>query len=542
MFGLILATTTLQPLQTFTLGQAERLPADSLGIVTFVTDSNQWRGVPFDPLSLASGALLQQIAAAVGLSAQSLSFERDLRPWIGQHSALVFFLPSKGMKVSQLLLLRSRDQKAFAAFQQRLSEGNRAAIAEVYRGVPIQTWVRGKDGGSSPETALVIALLPDDTVVLGRDKAAVQQYLDGRDRPDQARLSNLPLFRRAVGNALWGRSLVAGYGNYTALAEYWKRLEGTEAEFLQGFQASILDQYTHYDMVVWPAAGGLRLRSSAYARRPLPVVTYPSRRLLQRLPAEVLTVAASSNLRSQWQWVEQESKRNIAYSFVVGLINEAVQSSFNLNIRRDLLPWLGGEYAFVVYPTQTELMDGFWGTRDLKIGFGLLLETSDRRRTEMVLRSINQAIPRLTKQRVRPVSRRLGSVTMTSFEVDRTNSRRRFSVLSYGWQNNRTLMVTSGLGAARGLMPPRTILANSGDFQRAIAQLPQQNYGYSYTNLSRFAQLGVEFFTLASDGGKLDPTSSQVVEQLKKLGSLTVVYSQTPEAFTTDAYLSVPMR
>jgi hypothetical protein len=539
MYSLIVAATTLQPIQAFTLKQSEQLPADALGMVVIATDADAWRGIPFAAVPLAGGALSRQVAAAVGLPEEGLQFARDMRPWLGAYASLAFLLPPQGAEVAPILLLQNRDEAAFVAFRQRLEQGTHGMIATEYRGVTIRTWRSPKE---QEQPSLAIAQLPDNTVALTPNVAALQQYLDGSDRPAGNRLSQLPLFRRTVGQESWGRSLVAGYGNYAALGTYWQRAEQDNPIFLETLRAAVLEQYTHYDLAIWPVADGFRFRSSAYGRRPLPPVRYPSARLLGRLPGTVLTVAASSNLRSQWQWLEREAQRNFAYGFIVGLVTEGFQSTFNINVQRELLPWLSGEYAFAVYPTPTELMDGFWGTNNLKIGFALLLETSDRRRTEAVLRKINQAIPRLTNRRVRPVSRRLGSVAMTSFEVgDRRNQRRQLSVFSYGWQSNNVLLLTSGTGAARGLIAlPRPSLTQSRDFQRAIALLPQQNYGYSYTNLPQLAQLGVRFFTLVSDGEEPEQFVAQYLQQLQKLGNLTVVYSQTPEAFSTDAYLSMP--
>ncbi|MFZ4556807.1 MAG: DUF3352 domain-containing protein [Pseudanabaena sp.] len=417
---------------------------------------------------------------------------------------------------------------------------------------------------------LAIAKLPNGYAVIATDRQAIQKMIDlsvanGKDANSQQPLPSLaeqPLFLRSLNNPLWNRSLLAGYGDFKGigqLSEFFaadlpetSEIPGfSRAEYIQSLKYT-LSQYNSFDLFAWLTPQGIRSQSNSYfseVRSPLPKDQEPRDRLLSYLPSNIYGSITSRNLNRQWQWLVEESKVQSTYKiFVEGLrmIKPLiVGSGLDLDIEKDVISWMDGEYAFVALPSTLSPLREL-GT-DLTLG--ALLRTSKPEAANAALDKVAKFLVKLGENAVEVKKRQVGNVLLTSIEVpDAKEAGKTESIFAYGWRDRQTLMVTFGAATASAFIPTaKPSLAESEMFRDAIADMPQPNFGYFYLNAKLLAGLGAKFFLSeftpnfdTADSPKANPELPEPIKkQIDKLGGAVFVYSETSDRFQADFFLGL---
>lgn len=421
---------------------------------------------------------------------------------------------------------------------------------------------------------LAIAKLPSGYVVIASDRQAIQKIIDlsvakssksnSKSRKRLPSLADAPLFLRSLNNPLWNRSFLAGYGDFKGigqLSEFFaadlpetSEIPGfNRAEYIQGLKYT-LSQYNSFDLFAWSTPQGIRSQSNSYfseVRSPLPTDKESRDRLLSYLPSNIYGAITSRNLNRQWQWFVEESKVQPTYKmFVEGLRMLKpliVGTGLDLDIEKDVISWMDGEYAFVAFPSDRSPFLEL-GT---DITLGALVRTSKPDSANAALDKITKYLAKLGKDAVEVKKRQVGSVLLTSIEVpDVREAGKTQSIFAYGWRDRQTLMLTLGSGTASAFVPTaKPSLAESEMFREAIADMPQPNFGYFYLNAKAIAKLGAKFFLsefMPNFDSADSPKSNQelpepIQKEIDKLGGAVFVYSETSDRFQSDFFLGLKL-
>ena len=135
--------------------------------------------------------------------------------------------------------------------------------------------------------------------------------------------------------------------------------------------------------------------------------------------------------------------------------------------------YLDGEYAFFTYPTTQGLL-----ASELKIGMGLYVQTSDRSTAEISLNKLDKSIKSIFAGGLEVASHDIGNIPITSWEIGKQ------SIFAYSWVDDKTLLVSTGLGAMRELLPqPQRQLPKDYNFATATTSFSSPNQGYFYINM-----------------------------------------------------------
>ena len=418
---------------------------------------------------------------------------------------------------------------------------------------------------------VAIAKLSSGYAVIASDRQAIEKMIDlsvanSNSQPPLTSLADHPLFLRSLNNPLWNRSLLAGYGDYKGigqLSEFFAAdlpetsdIPGfSRAEYIQGLKYT-LSQYNSFDLFAWMTPQGIRSQSSSYfseVRPPLPIDKESRDRLLAYLPSNIYGAITSRNLNRQWQWFVEEAKLQPTYKmFVEGLRMTKpliVASGLDLDIEKDVISWMDGEYAFVAFPSDRSPFLEL-GT-DLTLG--ALVRTSKPDAANMALDKVAKFLINLDKDAIEVKKRQVGNVLLTSIEVpDAREAGKTQSIFAYGWRDRQTLILTLGSAAASAFVPTaKPSLAESEMFREAIADMPQPNFGYFYLNANVLAKLGASFFWSEfmpnldmADSPQSNPeTKPELPESIKKqidrLGGAVFVYSETSDRFQADFFLGL---
>jgi hypothetical protein len=419
---------------------------------------------------------------------------------------------------------------------------------------------------------LAIAKLPSGYAIIATDRQAIQKVIDlsiarsnTKDANSQQLLLSLaeqPLFLRSLNNPLWNRSLLAGYGDYKGIGQFSEffaadlpetsEIPGfNRAEYIQGLKYT-LSQYNSFDLFAWMTPQGIRSQSSSYfseVRSPLPTDKESRDRLLSYLPSNIYGAITSRNLNRQWQWFVEESKVQPTYKmFVEGLRMLKpliVGAGLDLDIEKDVISWMDGEYAFVALPSDRSPFKDV----GMDLALGMLIRTSKSEAANATLDKLTKYISSLGKDFIQVKKRQVGTVLMTSFEFPAHEDWHSTpSFFAYGWRDRQTLMLVSGSATASAFVPTaKPSLAESEMFREAIADMPQPNFGYFYLNVKAIAQQVAKFYVVATsiyapEPPKL-PINTEIPEpiqkQIDKLGSAVFVYSETSDRFQADFFLGL---
>lgn len=181
------------------------------------------------------------------------------------------------------------------------------------------------------------------------------------------------------------------------------------------------------------------------------------------------------SLQQYWQAIATTFSYHPELEKGLAQFKNSFRSFTGLDIDRDVFAWMDGEYAFFFYPTKQGLLNLFYDKMNLSMGF--LVQTSDRTTAEKSLQRLGTRMQSFSPGGMETSSHTISGIPITSWEAQQQ------SFFAYSWVDNKTLLITPGLGAIKELLPqPRRLLTQDYNFTTATRSLPQPNSGYFYLN------------------------------------------------------------
>ena len=554
------------------LNIAKQIPNEALGLLMLDLDASSWQIIDksqtVDPI-----VAIDKLFSLWG-QFPNISIVNDLKPWLGKEVAIAFLINSENKKeFSFVALAPITDHKKFADFLKKLKSLDLPKPTEtLYQNVTIWEWQLQEQSDaeleeepeieqvtpSIPDFSLkrfAIAQLPIGMAVMANDRQAIQQIID---TTEASSLADSQLFLRSLNNPLWDKSVIAGYGSFKALGQISELLAAdlpetseipgfNRAEYLQGLQYT-LAQYSSLDLFTWITPKGIRSQSNNYfseVRSPLPKDTANRDRLLSYLPSNIYGSINSRNFNRQWQWFVEESKVQPTYKIIVEGVRMIIPmifgSSFKLDIEKEIISWMDGEYAVVVFPSDKSPFQDI----GVDLTMGMLIRTSKPDAANATLEKLTKYLAQFDKDFLQLKKRQVGTTLLTSFEFPDGASGKTQSIFAYGWRDRQTLMLTLGANTAAAFIPtPKPALAESVMFREAIADMPKNNFGYFYLNVNAIANQVANLFLAmnfnAQDSNAEKPKLPEpIAKAINKLGGAVFVYSETSDRFQSDFFLGL---
>ncbi|MEE3718477.1 DUF3352 domain-containing protein [Tumidithrix elongata RA019] len=409
------------------------------------------------------------------------------------------------------------------------------------------------------ENGAVLATFPNGYLVVSGSRQPIEKLIDAQ--ANLIPLTENPLFQRTVKNPLWQRSLLAGYGDNKLILQMVEanlikpskpEVESkpkaeieppnpfgySEEDLLRGLRRSA-DEYASFDLYTWVSPQGLHSQSNTYYTKPhtLKPAIGKSDRILSLLPANSYVSISSQNFTHQWQWLKEEIKWQPSFGFLYASMRQALTATFGVDIDRDIAPWIDGEYAMVLFPSDRGLFKAF----DINLAVGSVIQTSNPSAANAAIAKIEKQILSLADGTLSVSKRQVGGVQVTSWEVnDPEHKAASQSVFAYGWKDKHTLVLATGIAPISTLIvPSSSSLAQSEMFKVAIANMPKPNFGYFFVNTQGVARLVVLGFASLSETFSESQVPPQVTKILDTLGGMVIAYSQTPEKLQSDSFLGL---
>ncbi len=337
-----------------------------------------------------------------------------------------------------------------------------------------------KPTSKQPAQEFAIALLPG-LVVAASSPKPIQQLLD-LPKGSETLLQN-PAFQRTIQRPQVSPKLFTLYEDPNKFLPLLNSLVPSQIPFPlpNSFSAQQVKDYSSLDGFVLVQPEGLRFQVNAYRQIPrtVPLISpTEANQILERIPASSYSVSSSHNLKMQWQTAIATISAEPKLKPGLTELRNFVRTTTGLDLDREIVAWMDGNYALFAYPTKggiAKLLDP-----KFNLGVGFLVQTSDRAAAEAALKKLDRFINSSSKGEVTAINRSVKGIPVTSWEI---KGRANDGVLAYGWVDNDTLLITTGLGAIADLVPSSyQSLPKAYTFTTATNSLPSPNEGYFYIN------------------------------------------------------------
>ncbi|MBV6621500.1 MAG: DUF3352 domain-containing protein [Rivularia sp. (in: Bacteria)] len=334
---------------------------------------------------------------------------------------------------------------------------------------------------------LVISILPG-YLAIGYSNKTIERVINN-SRQKAATLEQNSQFQKTIRQSQTVKPLFAMYQDVSGYIDFAKEIVKDPSLALPAtvFNSMIssaeLKQYSSVTSFVNLQKEGIRFQlntypSSAFNQDSL-AANIKTQKILSRIPAATYSTINGKSLNQRWQTIAKLLSSQKDLKDGLNNFRELIRSNTGLDLERDIVSWMDGEFALFMYPTKGGFFQAI--NPNLNMGIGLAVETSNRAAAETTLNKLGNLIASASEGEVEVVQKSLKNQAVTSWDAQGDSSK---SLLAYSWVDDNTLILTTGYGAIADLVPqPYLALPSAYNFNTATITLPNPNTGYFYVNM-----------------------------------------------------------
>ncbi|MGB3654684.1 MAG: DUF3352 domain-containing protein [Rivularia sp. (in: cyanobacteria)] len=459
--------TTGKPLSRDLPVGANIIPQDALFTVSLSTDSNQWEKLRSFGSKQSQGALDKNLVQLRDrfLAKEGFDFEKDVSPWVGDQITVAILAPQAPTRASKpvasdgklatveqslVMVLPIKDQnKIKTAFAQpKALKGE--WVEREYQGITI------KEAESTSGEKLSTAVIEQRFLVIADNPKATERTI--KAYKSKATLANGVGFAKHIPQIATYQPLAQFYVNIPSAAA----IAGTTSNKTR-LPAQVLAQLKNNQGLAGTISlesQGLRLKGVSWLKpnsRRMLAVENKATTMTSRLPADTLMMFSGGNLRRLWADYVLTSQKNPLAPLKPEQMRSGFKDLSGLDLDRDLLSWMGGEFAVSIVPNAPKE-----SPEDVRAAVVFMVQASDRLKAEASLKQLDDAMRTQYQFKIKesdvgeiPVVKWIGpSGTLTA---------------TRGWLNEDIAFLTLGTPVTNKIIPkPKNILANAPLFQKAV--------------------------------------------------------------------------
>ena len=503
------------------------VPQDAFAAVSLSTNSSQWQqlrqyGTP-ESRALLDGQLTQWRDNL--LSANGYNYEKDIQPWVGREVMIAWLspqlvasattaAPNAAASIENALMIVLPINNAGRA-KQLLEKPKPPAqgqwVERTYNNVKI------REIQDAPAQRYSAAILDDRFLVVTTNPRATELAIDTyKGGPS---LAKTPGYGEALNQIETSGPFARVYINVPAAADVAaihsvRTIPPQARAQLQQNQGIATTVNLQPEGINFKAVSWLKPDSEKKQ-----AVENKAQGMLSRLPADTLMMASGSNLQRMWQDYTEGSQANPLTPFDPQWLQKAITSSTGLNLEKDLLAWMAGEFSFSLIPAAQGSGSQF------PAGLVFMVHSSDRRAAEKALKQLNQVMSDRYKYKVEET--KIGNQPVVNW-----TSEYGALTLTHGWLNGNVAFLTMFAPVAGSIVPkPPTPLAASEQFQKAVPTELESNPGNFFMDVERLVNSKQFFFP------ELPAAQQAVVNAIRTIG-LTAAISD-PRSTRYDVFVTL---
>ncbi len=481
---------------------AAAVPENALMVGYVTTDTKVWSklqkfGTPETKQLI--GQSLQKLQQDL-VASEQIDFQKDLQPWLG--NVMVAALPSKNpaSNPQPLLVSKVKDKGGALNFFNKMKSKAKTPLQELdYKGTKI--FVSGTGKKATFTTAM------SDWLLVAQDRQTLERSIDT--------VSGAPSFSKKNGGQFFASSslnlpnqVISFYGDYPKLIQAMQRV-GSSTQMISAANFDRLNQIKSMAGGIGIDEKGLRMKAVVQTTDQAIKMTAAPGQILTNFPADTVLVSSGSGLKEAWAQTQKQLAAEPELQKSMAQIKQSFQQSTKLDLDKDVLSWMGGEYALAIVPVNKGAL------KEIGVGVSAAFESTDKNSTNRTLQGLKTLA---SANGAAATERQSSGQNITDLQVPFLGSE---PVLSYGWRDARSMFISMGDLQIKEPLP------QSKDFQEITASLPTSNLGYLYVNFDQALKLINTKLPPDQRPTILPPASLVMLSSLRGLGATTTQNGNT---------------
>jgi hypothetical protein len=467
-------------------GIATVIPQDAQVAIAYNAKLEPWQkldqfGTPESQKLLKD--LMQQSPLGVLLSQSQADFGKDIRPWLGGEAvtALVSDPQKPNSQPGTLVVVSTNDSNQSDAFlvkyRNALTKQGAKFSPKEYKDLRYF-----ESPTREPGRSVVTAEFGGRYVAIATSPELIKKTFDTYkgEKPSLAKKTNFTTVFGADRRSNINDPLVQMYLDGSIALEFIG--SQTKVNLSQPVVEASRKQLDAITMSIGTQTEGLRMELSIYPKsdsgssQPANDSQNGTNNVVSKLPQETFLLISGINLQRSWQEITAQAKNNPSSAQATKQIRKAVKDATKLDLEKDILKWMTGEFAIAAIPSSQGLLKN--------PGFGLvvLVQTSDRNATMKMLTKLDDIAASSSSgvipQGVEIKSKQLADKQLVTWNIGNS------TVASHGFIDDKLAFWAMG-DLSEVLIPaPSKKLLESSDFQVLTTGLSKNNSGYFYLNMA----------------------------------------------------------
>ncbi|MBX9254778.1 DUF3352 domain-containing protein [Desmonostoc muscorum CCALA 125] len=485
--------TQRQPSWNDLLVGANIIPGDALFAVSLTTDPQQWQKLREFGTKETQAELDKNLVQLRDrfLTNNGYDFQKDIAPWVGNNVTIAILAPTTASKSvpkpvttdedvtgdqqSMIMVLPVKNPeiaKNIFAQPKTLKQGK--WVDRIYQGIAI------KQNQGQPGENFSAALLDGRFLVITDSPKATERAIDayknqtslattGGFAENFPKIANNQPFAQFYVNVPTAAKIAAASPNRPLPAQVLAQLQNN-----QGLAAT---------MTLEPE--GIRLKGVSWlnpnSQRVL-AVENKAGKMQSRVPAETLMMLSGGNLQRLWGEYVLTSQGNPLSPIAPEQLRGGVKSLTDLDLDKDLLSWMKGEFSLSVIPNTPKE-----GSPDnFRAGLLFMVQTSDAYGGQSLRKSAQAAISKLDEVMINQYQFQVQPGKVAGQPVVNWVSPYGTLTATHGWLDGDVAFLVVGAPITDKIVPkPNTTLASTLPFQQTVPTEPNPTNGQFFLDVER---------------------------------------------------------
>ncbi|MBN3927598.1 DUF3352 domain-containing protein [Nostoc sp. NMS4] len=473
---------------------ANIIPGDALFAVSLTTDPQQWQKLRQFGTKETQTELDKNLVQLRDrfLTNNGYDFQKDIAPWVGDDMTIAILAPATGNKPapkpvttnkedtasdqqSMVMVLPVKNPeiaKSILAQPKTLKQGK--WIDRIYQGIAIK-----QSEGQTGQNFSAVLLDRRFLVITDSPKAterAIDAYKNktslattGGFAENFPKIANYQPFAQFYVNVPTAAKIAAASPNRPLPAQVLAQLQNN-----QGLAGTITLE-----------SEGIRFKGVSWlnpnSQRVL-VVENKAGKMQSRIPAETLMMLTGGNLQRSWRDYVLTSQGNPLSPIAPEQIRGGIKSLTDLDLEKDLLSWMKGEFSLSVIPATPK--EG--SPNDFRAGLLFMVQTSDAYGGQSLRKSAEASISQLDDVMKNQYQFQVQPGKVAGQPVVNWVSPYGTLTATHGWLDGDVAFLVVGAPIADKILPkPNYTLASTLPFQQTVPTEPNPTNGQFFLDVER---------------------------------------------------------
>ncbi|WP_375502998.1 DUF3352 domain-containing protein [uncultured Nostoc sp.] len=495
---------------------ANIIPGDALFAVSLTTDTQQWQKLREFGTKETQAELDRNLVELRDrfLTNNGYDFQKDIAPWVGNDVTIAILAPAIASKTAPKPVTTNEDAandqqsmvmvlpvknpeiaKNILAQPKTLKQGK--WIDRIYQGIAIK-----QSEGQAGEN-FSAALLDGRFLVITDSPKATERAIDayknqtslattGGFAENFPKIADYQPFGQFYVNVPTAAKIAAASPNRPLPAQVLAQLQNNQA--LAGTM-TLEAEGIRFKGVSWLNPNSQRVLA----------VENKAGQMQNRVPAETLMMLSGGNLQRLWGDYVLTSQGNPLSPIAPEQLRGGIKSLTTLDLDKDLLSWMKGEFSLSVIPTTPK--EG--SPNDFRAGLVFMVQGTDRQSAETSIKQLDDVMRDQYQFQVQPAK-------VAGQPVVNWVSPYGTLTATHGWLDGDVAFLVVGAPVTDKILPkPNNTLASTIPFQQTVPTEPNPTNGQFFLDVERT----VKNFLLPT----LIPNQQALLDATRSIGMTSAV-------------------